>query len=262
MIIQCPSCKSRYETSGRNAGDSIHCHCGVDIYVPALKEIAKNWKCPNCGGSVDPTKNRCDYCDAYLAFARCPACFSIAPYDDAKHCAECGELLTRPIKPIQKDKSSLSCPRCSSPLQNQVVNSHLVEVCRECNGVWLSHDLMDRLLQDEPPNTIGALNQLPPRPEKLPYHPVKYLPCPDCQTLMSRHNFMSSSNIIVDQCSQHGIWFDKHELSAALEYLRSSGGGFKGKQNNFESRSHEEIFEIKEEDLALLLSEFPDWIKK
>ena len=36
---------------------------------------------------------------------------------------------------------------------------------------------------------------------------------------MNRHDFMHNSNIILDQCNTHGVWFDKYELAAAMDFL-------------------------------------------
>ena len=266
MVIQCPQCQSRFNASMKNPGDAIHCRCGLDFHVPKLPSIARSWNCPSCGGSANPNESRCEYCEAYLAFARCPACFSIAPYHNAKHCAECGESLTLPIKPVRENESALPCPRCSSNLHHKVIDSHLVDLCNDCGGVWLSHKLFDELLKNEPSNTNAVLGKTPPKDTRLKFHEVRYLPCPECQTIMNRHNFMSDSYIILDQCSQHGIWFDKNELAIALNYLRSNKENKNLLDNNtpkkeeYSSRNHNEVFEIQEEDLQLLLEEFPHWI--
>lgn len=274
MIIQCPQCQSRYNTGMKNPGDAIHCRCGLDFLVPELPNLARSWNCPSCGGGVDPSESRCEYCKAYIAFARCPACFSIAPYDEAKHCAECGELLVLPVKPIPKGKSKLPCPRCTNHLHSKVVDSHLVDYCSDCGGVWLRHHLFDNLLKNEPQNTSAALGKRSSaKAGKLPRHEVRYLRCPECNATMSRHNFMRDSNIILDQCNEHGIWFDKYELAVALEFVRSTTKSASNRKSIKEKneapekelitkRDESEVFEIKNEDLQLLLEEFPHWVKK
>lgn len=264
MIIQCPKCQSRYDSNEQNTDDPIQCRCGAEIQVPDLSKLARSWKCPNCSGNVNPSQARCDYCDAYIAFARCPACFSIAPYDEAKFCGECGETLTLPIKPVLKDKEKMPCPRCDSHLKSKVINSHLIDYCHDCSGVWLSHQLLDKLLKQLPINSqavLGIKHSI--KNKNFPRQEIQYLRCPACDKTMNRHNFMSDSFIIVDQCSKHGIWFDKHELAVALEYARSRKNG--GDTSSYEDkntsrRDKTEIFEVKDEDLSLLLEEFPHWV--
>ena len=272
MIIQCPQCQSRHNTDMHHVGDAIHCRCGTDIQVPDLPNLARSWKCPNCNGNVDPTNNNCEYCDAYIAFARCPACFSIAPYDGAKYCGECGELLTLPIQPVLKKEDKLPCPRCENDLKTKVLNSRIVDYCADCGGVWLGHYLFDDLLKNIIPSAIATLGISQNNAAKsLTQHKVRYLRCPECDSTMSRHNFLHDSNIILDQCGQHGIWFDKQELAATLEYMRSSrknnpSNPFIKEGSHLKtdkiSRSDDEVIEIKAEDLQLLLEEFPHWMGK
>ncbi|MEH6457102.1 MAG: zf-TFIIB domain-containing protein, partial [Cocleimonas sp.] len=126
--------------------DAIHCRCGMDFHIPELPNLARSWNCPNCAGSVNPNENCCQYCEAYLAFARCPACFSIAPYDEAKHCAECGESLTLPIKPPPQKDQKVACPRCEGSLSRKVIDRHAVDLCKDCGGVWLEHHKVSDIL--------------------------------------------------------------------------------------------------------------------
>lgn len=177
--------------------------------------------------------------------------------------------MTLPVKTILKKDAKLPCPRCDNHLQSKVVDSNLIDYCADCGGVWLGHHLFDDLLSDAPPNSIGALGK-PPSGEikKLPRHKVRYLRCPECDVTMSRHNFMNNSNIILDQCNQHGVWFDKHELAVSLEHVRSSQkepqtektADIEKKQ--ISRRDDSEVFEIKDEDLHSLLEEFPHWVRK
>jgi Zn-finger nucleic acid-binding protein len=53
--------------------------------------------------------------------------------------------------------------------------------------------------------------------------PVRYRPCPVCRTMMNRHNFGRSSGVIVDICSQHGVWFDAGELPRVLDFVQAGG---------------------------------------
>jgi Zn-finger nucleic acid-binding protein len=40
---------------------------------------------------------------------------------------------------------------------------------------------------------------------------------------MNRANFARCSGVIIDLCKQHGIWFDRDELSRIVEFIRSGG---------------------------------------
>ncbi len=273
MIIQCPQCQSRYDTEQNGDAQFIPCRCGVTFFIPQLAHTARAWNCPNCGAGVNPDHSQCEYCKAYLAFSRCPACFSIAPYESAKFCTECGESLTIPIRPIRSKEKSLACPRCNSVLHAKLVKKHLVDVCRDCGGVWISHKLFDKLLQNEPLDSTSALGKPINQYAKLKQHPIRYLPCPECNTTMNRYHFMERSNIILDECSQHGLWFDRHELAAALKFKRAYQKPALHKQRmeefqdkrkkqtptelNTDIDASTETIVVEEEDLATLIQQFP-----
>ena len=40
---------------------------------------------------------------------------------------------------------------------------------------------------------------------------------------MNRANFARCSGVIIDLCKQHGVWFDRNELSRIVEFIRAGG---------------------------------------
>jgi len=40
---------------------------------------------------------------------------------------------------------------------------------------------------------------------------------------MHRRNFARSSQVILDTCKEHGLWFDLHELERVLSWIRGGG---------------------------------------
>jgi Zn-finger nucleic acid-binding protein len=52
---------------------------------------------------------------------------------------------------------------------------------------------------------------------------VQYRRCPLCEHLMQRRNFARQSGIIVDVCTEHGVWFDAWELQRVLAYVEAGG---------------------------------------
>lgn len=81
---------------------------------------------------------------------------------------------------------------------------------------------------------------------------------------------MYNSDIILDQCNEHGVWFDKYELALALDFVRSSRIKPTSKKSlnkatspeRITRRSEAEVFDISYEDLESLLQEFPHFINK
>ncbi len=225
MIVECPRCQSRYDSTVNKSGSQITCRCGQSFYTPKLPKLAKSSNCPNCGGAASPDQNQCGYCGVYLSFARCPRCFSIAPYQGAKFCAECGDSLNQPAKSANEANKSFPCPRCKDTnLERKQVGEHTIDSCLKCSGVWLDHTILDKLLAqgNQQKSAQAVLGKTPFKIANLKRHKVSYLPCPECAQLMHRRNFAKKSGIIVDECTAHGIWFDKQELAAAIQYVRSS----------------------------------------
>src|SRR4029077_14700220 len=52
---------------------------------------------------------------------------------------------------------------------------------------------------------------------------VSYVPCPECHLLMNRANFARCSGVVIDLCKQHGVWFDRDELSRIIEFIQAGG---------------------------------------
>lgn len=52
---------------------------------------------------------------------------------------------------------------------------------------------------------------------------VRYLPCPACGKMMNRSNFAKSSGVVLDVCRDHGVWLDRGELPALLDFIGTGG---------------------------------------
>ncbi len=96
------------------------------------------------------------------------------------------------------------CPRCGHPTQ---AIAHGVG-CGTCGGRIVSHTAFLNMANDMLAPGIAPFERPPlfPRVES-PLH------CPICQRPMRP---CSLRHVLLDDCSVHGIWFDPHELPAAL----------------------------------------------
>ncbi len=52
---------------------------------------------------------------------------------------------------------------------------------------------------------------------------VSCLQCPLCHVPMNRVNFGKRSGVIGDVCKSHGTWFDRGELTRAVEFVARGG---------------------------------------
>ncbi|MEL6715465.1 MAG: zinc ribbon domain-containing protein, partial [Planctomycetota bacterium] len=160
-----------------------------------------------------------------IASTICPACTTRIP-NDSRHCKACGvELRTAAVPPLPADGK---CPRCEGRLRVHLLeDAELIECADEggCGGVWCSRETFDRLQSRA--ETGGSGPEVEP-PGLLPTGPSNgraYVPCITCGNLMQRRQFRyggRASGIVLDVCRDHGVWFDRDELQAALTVVRRS----------------------------------------
>ena len=99
-----------------------------------------------------------------------------------------------------------------------------LEECERCSGVWLALDVFRQLCAEEERRTVFLGAELDARrTPATSVATVRYVPCPDCSTLMNRVNFGKRSGVVLDACAQHGTWFDAEELRRVVEFVRDGG---------------------------------------
>ena len=101
-----------------------------------------------------------------------------------------------------------------------------VRECPKCEGLWVDVETFNAICADREQQAavLGGASPLPtPAPLELKLEDVRYLPCPECGTLMNRVNFAARSGVIVDVCRGHGTWFDRDELQHIVEFIRAGG---------------------------------------
>jgi Zn-finger nucleic acid-binding protein len=121
--------------------------------------------------------------------------------------------------PEPHDRRGPRCPRCAQVLKDASASEL---VCGACQGVFVEHaELAIRIRAERPslPPSVSARHARSRPPEPT----VRYGRCPKCGDVMTRVNFGARSGIVVDVCYEHGTWFDRGELQAALEFVREGG---------------------------------------
>lgn len=109
------------------------------------------------------------------------------------------------------------CPRCEdAPLRPRRAGRIAVGLCAGCRGLWLDGvGLLDLLMASD-----VDLERLENADSGEPQDgPVVAIPCPRCGVDMNRE--VGGSDIAIDICRSHGIWFDRGELQAMLGYVRT-----------------------------------------
>jgi Zn-finger nucleic acid-binding protein len=179
---------------------------------------AQTLNCPMCGASVGSDAPQCRFCEARLATVACPSCFAMM-FVGSKHCSRCGAAASASESSVADKK----CPRCKDDMQWKSLGGHTLLECPDCLGLWLDVGTFEKICADREQHAavLGAASVSNPRP--ITNEKVSYIPCPECKQLMNRANFARCSGVIIDVCKQHGIWFDRDELSRIIEFIKEGG---------------------------------------
>lgn len=138
-----------------------------------------------------------------------------------KYCPLCGAAAAREGDVTGAGKR---CPRCRQELQSVAIGeSHVLE-CGRCFGLWLTASVFEKICADREQQAavLGAASIASGGATTTPTR-VTYIPCPECSELMNRANFARCSGVIIDLCKQHGVWFDRDELSQIIQFINDGG---------------------------------------
>lgn len=109
----------------------------------------------------------------------------------------------------------MKCPRCSQLLRSTTYEGVAVDHCPKCSGIWLDEGELAPILAtrelkfsaEAVASAIATQNLNMPAAETESVEA-----CPKCGKPMLAMNFGANSGVIVDRCTEHGLWFDRGEL--------------------------------------------------
>lgn len=195
--------------------------------APFQAPEAPTFRCPSCGGPAAKDARACVHCGSLLATKRCVTCFALSPRE-ADRCVKCGALLPAPAFVAE---GSGRCPDCKLDLVAHAFGAVGYAECPRCSGLFLKREAFEAVTRDadtrakvrlaEPPAETAAAPLGKAASGVLPA--VRYRPCPSCAKLMNRTNYGGGSGVVLDACREHGLWFDKGELSAIVAFLEKGG---------------------------------------
>ncbi len=164
-------------------------------------------RCPNCKRPFQPGREKCMWCGCALGGVPIPEAHLICP--------ACGE---------------------GTDLEERREDDMIVHLCRKCGGVWLGRHMLDKLEKhyENVTNHDGATDH--DERKRAAQTALRqgivdkgldagYRRCPLCGVLMSRRRYRKISNVIIDECVGHGVWFDADELDSVIQFLDSGGLG-------------------------------------
>ncbi|HWK90570.1 MAG TPA: zf-TFIIB domain-containing protein [Longimicrobium sp.] len=176
-------------------------------------------RCPGCGAPTRTDEPACAHCAARLATVACPSCFGMI-FAGTRHCPHCGARAQRSQAP---DAAALRCPRCRTALAGVEVGSASLAECGSCGGVWMAAPDFQRVCADQEQQAAILRFRDPAAAPPAAETQVRYGPCPACGQIMNRVNFAKISGVVIDQCRDHGAWFDPDELRRIVEFIRGGG---------------------------------------
>lgn len=111
-----------------------------------------------------------------------------------------------------------ACPQCKDPLAAITHGAVSALGCRGCGGTWLDHTVLDRVTAALDPESIEVSDDAA-KMARLPFPPHEASPpCPICHQPLSTM-ILDGTNVELDVCAEHGIWFDRGELQSVIQEL-------------------------------------------
>ena len=111
----------------------------------------------------------------------------------------------------------MQCPVCKNSMVILELDKVEIDYCPSCKGIWLDNGELELLMEDQQSQDkkLKSFKSVNDVPEK------KYR-CPICNKKMDKVEY-EDSQIIIDRCkNEHGLWFDKGELSSLLKQYESN----------------------------------------
>ncbi|MCL1894034.1 MAG: zf-TFIIB domain-containing protein [Holophagaceae bacterium] len=180
---------------------------------------ARAMRCSACGALVDENSPSCPYCRATLSRVACPKCFGHVPVN-ARHCPACGNPVG---DESESEQGELLCPNCKLEMETSTLGDIKLHNCGRCGGSWLDNDIFENLSADREQRGRIFLGLGSNVGSVMPETTITYRPCPVCHKLMNRFNYAKISGVILDLCKTHGVWFDKDELGAVINFIEKGG---------------------------------------
>lgn len=148
-----------------------------------------------------------------------------------RHCGTLNDVDLRAVRvpTVQGPQSGRVCPECDTEMGSislRLDKEVFIERCETCSGIFFDPDELEAVIDASVSKVFEVdLERMAIISEEMSrdYTDVKYVRCPVCQTLMNRRNYGARSGVIVDLCSQHGVWLNGGELRRLLHWVKAGG---------------------------------------
>lgn len=106
----------------------------------------------------------------------------------------------------------MDCPNCNNAMIVLQMQEVEIDLCVDCEGIWLDSGELEILLQDadRAKELLGSFDVISTD--------EKARKCPICLKRMEK---ISAGSVVLDRCKRgDGLWFDKGELKSILDNAR------------------------------------------
>ena len=117
----------------------------------------------------------------------------------------------------------MDCPRCKLSMVREVYEGVEVDLCQSCWGMWLDSGELETIIRSRkfefsPEEKQVILQGRRPRSRG----PVTPVACPKCSTRMERLYLDSGVHLVLDRCTDHGVWLDTGEVKVVQAVAEAS----------------------------------------
>lgn len=165
-------------------------------------------KCQQCGGRLEGDLTECPFCGT-----RQDIDLQQIHYRDLGH------------------EGSLPCPGCEATLALIEFDTDppiRIERCDQCLGMFFNPGELVALMEANTNPVVwldrNGLADIARRYDNE--REVVYRQCPMCRQPMSHFNFGARSGVVLDRCTDHGVWVEGGELRRLMEWWRAGGKHF------------------------------------
>jgi len=105
-------------------------------------------------------------------------------------------------------------------------DSFHIDRCEKCYGLFFDSGELEMFLNGANASNTEVDHQKLSHLINENFHkeyPVCYIKCPVCSQLMNRINYGKKSGVIVNKCSDHGLWLDSGMLHHLVGWVKAGG---------------------------------------
>lgn len=116
-------------------------------------------------------------------------------------------------------KTTLTCPKCKSPMRALRAGDAHIERCEGCFGIWLDKGERTKLMASD--EAVAGLDVGSPAQGEA-MDEIRIIDCPRCQRRMMHVDDAAQKHVGFEICPDcHGSFFDAGELTDLSEFTLS-----------------------------------------